>query len=229
MVTACPSRTWRSSRGWAATRSTLARWNAAPWPVLRAGWLVASSSRLAARGDLGDRLISTPDPTRLPRCRPEFARDPPTPLDVLGRNSLVLALHSFACLAGFIAGISLPLEARRYTGSRAVHDKAGPLAIAFVVVRDDVLARHAGLRPRRRRVDARRPARHRRPARCCSGLLPHALPELIALFLPLAAWIVASRRGDWDELLAATFVTTLLAAPVLVLAAAASRSSSRRT
>ena len=27
------------------------------------------------------------------------------------------------------------------------------------------------------------------------GLLPHALPELIALFLPLAAWLVASRRG----------------------------------
>ena len=35
-------------------------------------------------------------------------------------------------------------------------------------------------------------------------LLPHALPELFALFLPLAAWIIASRRGRWDELLAAT-------------------------
>ena len=51
------------------------------------------------------------------------------------------------------------------------------------------------------------------------GLLPHAVPELIALFLPLAAWIVASRRGDWHELLAATFVTVGIAAPVLVAAA----------
>jgi uncharacterized membrane protein SpoIIM required for sporulation len=41
----------------------------------------------------------------------------------------------------------------------------------------------------------------------------------MALFLPLAAWIIASRRGDWHELLAATFVTTAVAAPVLVIAA----------
>jgi uncharacterized membrane protein SpoIIM required for sporulation len=30
---------------------------------------------------------------------------------------------------------------------------------------------------------------------------------------------VASRRGEWDQLLAATFVTTGLAVPVLVIAA----------
>ena len=29
---------------------------------------------------------------------------------------------------------------------------------------------------------------------CCSALSLHALPELIALFLPLAAWTIASRR-----------------------------------
>ena len=51
-------------------------------------------------------------------------------------------------------------------------------------------------------------------------LLPHALPELIALFLPLAAWIIASRRGDWHELLAATFVTVAIAVPMLLAAAA---------
>jgi hypothetical protein len=50
-------------------------------------------------------------------------------------------------------------------------------------------------------------------------LLPHALSELVALFLPLAAWMLASRREAWNELLAATVVTTLLAASVLVLAA----------
>ena len=51
------------------------------------------------------------------------------------------------------------------------------------------------------------------------GLAPHALPELVALFLPLAAWIIASRRRDWHELLAATAVTVMLAVPVLVAAA----------
>ena len=52
------------------------------------------------------------------------------------------------------------------------------------------------------------------------GLLPHALPELTALFLPLAAWTLAARRGAWQELLAATFVTVAIAVPILVAAAA---------
>ena len=39
------------------------------------------------------------------------------------------------------------------------------------------------------------------------------------MFLPLAAWIIASRRQEWDQLLAATFVTVAIAAPVLVASA----------
>ncbi|MBA2421547.1 MAG: stage II sporulation protein M, partial [Thermoleophilaceae bacterium] len=50
------------------------------------------------------------------------------------------------------------------------------------------------------------------------GLLPHAVLELTALFLPLAAWTIASRKGSWHELLAATFVTTAIAVPVLLVA-----------
>ena len=57
------------------------------------------------------------------------------------------------------------------------------------------------------------------PALLLLAVLPHALPELIALFLPLAAWILASRRGEWDQLLAATFVTVAVALPLLVAAA----------
>ena len=51
------------------------------------------------------------------------------------------------------------------------------------------------------------------------SVLPHAIPELCALFLPLAAWLIASRRGEWNELLAATFLTVALAVPTLVVAA----------
>ena len=48
---------------------------------------------------------------------------------VLLRNSLVLALHALACVAGFMAGSSLPLSASHRSGlSRWVHEKAGPLA-----------------------------------------------------------------------------------------------------
>ena len=45
------------------------------------------------------------------------------------------------------------------------------------------------------------------PRRLILSVLPHAIPELTALFLPLAAWLIASRRGEWNHLLAATFVT----------------------
>ena len=51
------------------------------------------------------------------------------------------------------------------------------------------------------------------------SVLPHAIPELTALFLPLAAWLIASRRGEWDQLLAATFITVALGIPTLVVAA----------
>src|SRR5262249_24434541 len=49
--------------------------------------------------------------------------------------------------------------------------------------------------------------------------LPHALVELTAVFLPLAAWTLASLRGEWDQLLAATFVTVAIAIPMLIVAA----------
>ncbi|HEV2814485.1 MAG TPA: hypothetical protein VGW10_14615, partial [Solirubrobacteraceae bacterium] len=52
-----------------------------------------------------------------------------------------------------------------------------------------------------------------------AALSLHAIPELCALFLPLAAWLVAARAGAWSQLMAATIVTTALAAPVLVVSA----------
>ena len=52
------------------------------------------------------------------------------------------------------------------------------------------------------------------------GLLPHAIPELVVLFLPLAAWLIASHKDRWDELLAATAVCVAVAVPVLLATAA---------
>ena len=138
---------------------------------------------------------------------------------ILGHNLLVLALHAMACVAGFIAGSSLPLQADSHRGfSRWVHEHGGRIAIAFVVCATtfslsaqayflgDRLAAFAHF------LDV--PA-----ALLLLAVLPHALPELVALFLPLAAWIMASRRGEWDQLLAATLVTVAVAIPVLLAAA----------
>jgi hypothetical protein len=203
-----------------STRSALDRWRRRPWPVVRAWllggvavallllvavWAIADIS--AARGGV---VLDQP---------PFAVGGPSDVLRVLGRNLLVLALHAMACLAGFIAGSSLPLQAERRTGlSRAIHDRGRPVAIALVVcatagslsLQADVLGRGAA---------AVAATLHTSPALLLASLLPHALPELVALFLPLAAWIVASRRGAWDELLAATFVTVAIAIPILVLAA----------
>ena len=40
------------------------------------------------------------------------------------------------------------------------------------------------------------------------------------MFLPLAAWTIASRKGEWSDLLAATFATVAVALSMLVVAAA---------
>jgi hypothetical protein len=140
-------------------------------------------------------------------------------LNVLKHNMLVLALHAMACVAGFIAGSSLPLQAERRDGiSRWVHEHGGRLAICFVVAATTfslsaqayLIGHTLGGVAAFLRVS---------PALMLLGLLPHAIPELMALFLPLAAWIIASRRGEWEQLLAATFVTVALAVPVLVCSA----------
>jgi len=207
-------------RGIAHTRETLDAWNDCPWPVLR-GWLAGSLAitalLLTAVGVIG--FVSTPDAT--PFTLPGLHTDPTSGQvgEVLFRNGLVLALHAMACVAGFIAGSSMPLEAQRYKGVwRWIHDKAGPLAIAFVsgATAFSLLTQSYVLGSATSTLAAQLDVS---PALLLLALLPHALPELVALFLPLAAWIIASRRAEWHQLLAATFATVLLAIPVLVAAA----------
>jgi hypothetical protein len=202
------------------TRGTLERWNARPWATL-GPWLGLALAICAALlvAVVVIAHLSTPDPTNY--VQPGV--NVPPSLEAVGhilfRNALVLALHAMACVAGFIAGSSLPLEAERYSGLwRWVHDKAGPLAIAFVIAATtfslftqayvlggaaSTMAYHWSMSPELLVV----------------GILPHAVPELTGLFLPLAAWTIASRRGAWEELLAATFVTVALAIPIVVTAA----------
>jgi hypothetical protein len=202
------------------TRATLHSWQRTPGAVV-GRW--AAGSAAAATGlllavwsvallDNGHRQVIALEPPFAVGTRADV-------LNVLGHNMLVLALHAMACVAGFIAGRSLPLQAEHHHGvSRWVHEHGGRLAIGFVVAATTfslsaqayeighTLAGVSGFLgvP---------------PGILLLGVLPHAIPELMALFLPLAAWIIASRRGEWEQLLAATFVTVAVAIPVLVVAA----------
>jgi uncharacterized membrane protein len=208
-------------QGMADTRRALARWNRHPVPVLWP-WLglsVAIALALLTAVYFVAKL-STPDSTRYLIAGFHHSATLEDYVHVLYRNSLVLALHAMACVAGFIAGSSLPLSASKRSGlSRWVHEKAGPLAIAFVVGATGFsLCTQAYLLGSG--VSTVAAQLHLSPGVFLLALMPHALPELTALFLPLAAWIVASRHGRWDELLAATFVTVALAVPVLLASAA---------
>lgn len=139
---------------------------------------------------------------------------------IFGRNLLVLALHATACVAGFIAGSSMRHVAETKTGlSRIVHERAGPVAIGWVVLVTtfSLITQAFGLGMTAATISAQYDI--------SSGVLvltvlPHALIELTAVFLPLAAWLIASRRDEWDELLAATALTVAIALPMLLVAAA---------
>jgi hypothetical protein len=202
------------------TRKTLEDWSRRPWMII-GGWvrwsivvvvLLLVSIYVVAK-------LSPPDLTRFAVLGVHRDGTPRDVAMVLYRNSLVLALHAMACVAGFIAGSSLPISAAHRDGLwRWVHEKAGPLAIGFVVFATTfslatqayVLGGNASTIAAQLGIS---------PATLLMAYLPHALLELVAVFLPLAAWLIASRRGNWEQLLAATFVTVGLAVPVLVVAA----------
>ena len=205
-------------QGVGATKQTLRRWNANPWRIFLPWilWSAVVAAGLLAAVYLVAR-ISTPDPTGI--HIPGLWR-PVRPEDIgliLFRNSLVLALHGFACVAGFIALNSLPYSASHRSGiSRIVHEKAGPYAMMFVA--GATLFSLATQAHFIGGVLATASAQlEMSNGRLLMLLVPHAMIELTALFLPLAAWLVASRRGDWDQLLAATFVTVAVAVPALLV------------
>jgi hypothetical protein len=203
------------------TRATFAMWHADKWRVLIPWFAGAFAIAVLLLGAvlLVAKLV-TPDPS--PLTIVGVTRDA-TIQDagpILYRNSLVLALHAMACVAGFIAGSSLPMVAESKTGLwRKIHDTAGPAAIAFVAAATTFSLStqayalgaatadqsfHLGLTP----------------LQLLLALTPHAIPELVALFLPLSAWLIASRRDNWHHLMAATFVTTAIAVPMLLASCA---------
>lgn len=208
-------------QGMADTKAALRRWNAQPSSVLlpwAAGSLAIALLLLIATAVIAH--LSEPDSTPLHIVGLTEAASTYDYGYILIRNGLVLALHSLACLAGFIAGSAMPTVAEGHSGRwRKVHEAAGPMAIGFVICATGfslftqafvlggdaaTIAAQLGLSP----------------VELLAVLSIHAVPELFALFLPLAAWSVASRKGRWEDLLAATIVTTLIAIPIILGAAA---------
>jgi hypothetical protein len=209
------------AQGMRETRGALEEWRGNPRPVLRA-WMLGGLA--FAAGLLGAVLVvasvAQPEDTYLYIPGVNFDADVGDYFAVIWRNGLVLALHAVACVAGFIAGSSLPLQAEQMTGvKRMIHEKARPLAFAWVVIvisfslitQAYILGSTGSQLAQQLDMS---------PATLVLTVAPHALTELTAVFLPLAAWTIASRKGEWGNLLAATFATVAVAIPMLVVAAA---------
>lgn len=209
------------SHGMRDTRETLELWSDRPGRVLSAWILLSLAIALTLLGAVWVVAgLLTPDIT--PIHLPGFTEpsEPSDMLPILWRNSLVLALHGTACVAGFIAGASMPIAAAQRTGiSRWIHVKAGEGAILFVcaVTLFSLCTQALYLGFQGSTISYQLGISH---GLLIISVLPHALLELTALFLPLAAWLIASRRGEWNQLLAATLVTVVLAIPAVILAAA---------
>jgi hypothetical protein len=208
------------SHGMQDTRETFDAWNERPWTVLRAWVALSLAVALALLGAVWVVAgLLTPDITPIHMSGLTEATSPGDMVPILWRNSLVLALHGTACVAGFIAGASMPIAAAQRTGfSRWIHVKASEFAILFVaaVTLFSLSTQALYLGFQGSTIAFQLDISH---AALILSVLPHAIPELTALFLPLAAWLIASRRGEWNQLLAATFTTVLFAIPVLVAAA----------
>jgi hypothetical protein len=206
--------------GMRVTRATLQTWNRRPGPIV-VRWVLGSigAALLLLVAVLVIGAVSS-------GAGPAEINQPPFQVgtfsdvaQILSRNVLVLALHAFACVAGFIAGAQLPIQAAYRTGwRRTAYLRAGRVATGFVLaaIGYSLLVEADTIGQELARVAL---ALHASPALLLVAILPHAIPELTAMFLPLAAWAMAARHGDWDQLLAATAVTTAIGLPLLLICA----------
>lgn len=134
------------------------------------------------------------------------------------RNLVVLALHATACLAGYIVHAALRSPSNEPDTLERVTRATARVAIWWVPVATvlsiatqawvlgsyaSTLAAHLFLPVRRLLLTT----------------APHALLELTAVFLPLAAWLVALRARRLGELYAATIASVVIAVPMIVAAA----------
>lgn len=137
---------------------------------------------------------------------------------LLGRNSMVLLLHLLVCVAAYLARRSVPMQAQHTAGiNRWVHQRAGGIAMLVV----------AGLTAYSLSWQTWQLGNVLHSASDTLGLTPldllsraalHGIPELAAVFLPLAACLILGAKKQWNQMLAAAFLCAIIAIPILIAA-----------
>ncbi|MGB0872542.1 MAG: stage II sporulation protein M [Solirubrobacterales bacterium] len=201
------------------TRETLAEWGEEPSRII--GKWALLSFVIASAMLVGVYVVSTIATPQFTTAIPNILGEPHLRdvVRVFFRNMLVLALHAFVCVAGFMAMRALPEQVKYKSGiDRWVHEHASPFAMVFVsaatafsIVTQIWILGHGV-------ADIAYTLRLSNWELMLT-VLPHALLELTAVFLPLAAFLLASRSHDWHKLLAATIVTVSVAVPTIIVAA----------
>jgi hypothetical protein len=198
---ALPAGTY-AGRAW--THALFAAWAERPLPVL-IPW--ALGSLLIGLGLLGGATLvashSVPSGSYLPVFADPGA-DAGDVVRIAFRNGIVLALQALVCIAVYIC--TRPGERGRAWGLAAVIGLSGYSLLSQVWRLGHDLASAAD-------------TLGFTPADLALRLSPHAVPELTALYLPLAACIALARRRRADDLLAAAALATAVSAPVVVVCA----------
>lgn len=189
----------------AATPATVTRWLAVAL-VLAAAMLV---------GVLVVAVLSG-EARRVPASKPPFVTgNLHDAAGILGRNLLVLLLYATCGLTGW--GIQRWRSATARAG-RANTDRAPRFAMAMVVVLLLLVAYRQGA-VLGHGLSGFANYFYVPTWRLWLSVLPHALPELTAILLPVAAWLYASRKGEQRNLPALIAAAVLAALPLLVAAA----------
>ncbi len=209
-------------RGWPAARATLADWSRRPIAVLAPWIAIALCIALVLLGLVWLVGATSPaDPTRLNLRRlltvhQEWRIEA---WHLFRNNLLVLALHAMACLAGFIVHLALtdPVEGE-HPRIAAWSRSLAIVAVAFVPIatilsigtQSWVLGARAATLADQLRLPV---------PTVLWTTTTHSLPELAAVFLPLAASMYLIAIGRPDQLLAATLATVVVAVPVIAVSA----------
>jgi len=191
--------------GGAWTRAIFAAWAERPLPVL-VPW--AAGSLLIGLALLGGAVLiaihAGPSGAYMPVFADPGGGDVADVVRIAMRNGVVLALQALVCVAIYIC--TRPGERGRGWALAVVVGLSG-YSLGSQVWRlghDLASAAHTlGLAP----------------ADLALRLSVHAVPELTALYLPLAACLALVRRRRTDDLAAAAALTTAVAAPIVVLCA----------
>jgi hypothetical protein len=141
------------------------------------------------------------------------------------RNLLVLAIHLAACYVGAVIGRPYqPLAGRwrrwgrwgRWHSELPAWMKHGALAYALTATLVSVVLQTIGLGFTLADLAA---TLHLSPARLLILVLPHAVPELVGVFLPLALFIIQARKGELEPLGLYARQAAALALPLVLVAA----------